>query len=343
MKKIALFIIMACFSIGVTAQSDFSEIFAAGVEDAERFTNDYFGPMSDAAIYSMANGWYNTADAKPLGGFEISIVGNITGFKNKEDKKTFLFDESDYTNLQLVGGSDARTDTQVVSSVLGDIEGVRVFVEGEVTPGVTQNQEFTLPSGLASEGLNFVPSAFVQASVGLVKGLEVKARFLPNINFDENVEFGLIGAGLQYDFSKILPADKIIPVGLSAVIGYTKLDASYDFTDQQLFAGENQRIETTFSTWTLAAVASTKLPIINFYGGVGYITGTSTTDVLGTYEAGFGVFQESVTDPFSIKREVSGVTANIGTKLKLGFFRLNVDYTIAEFNTVTAGINFGFR
>ncbi len=334
---------MSCFSLGLTAQSDFSDVFAAGVEDAERFTTDYFSPMSEAAIYSMANGWYNTADAKPLGGFEISIVGNVTGFKNKEDKKAFLFDESDYTNLQLVGGSNARTDTQLVSSVLGDIEGISVFVEGEVAPGVTQNQEFTLPSGLASEGLNFVPSAFVQASVGLVKGLEIKARFLPNINFDEDVKFGLLGGGLQYDFTKILPADKILPVAISAVIGYTKLDASYDFTDQELIAGDNQKIETSFSTWSFAAIASTKLPIINFYGGLGYVTGTSTTDVLGTYEAGFGIFQESVTDPFSITKKVNGVTGTVGAKLKLGFFRLNADYNLGNFNTLTVGVNFGMR
>ncbi len=343
MKRIILFGLIGSFSLGLSAQADFSDVFAAGVEDAERFSNDYFGPMSEAAIYSMANGWYNSADSKPLGGFEISLVGNITGFKNKGDKKAFLFDEANYTNLQLVGGNGTRTDTQLVSSVLGDIEGVRVFVEAEVAPGVTETSEFTLPSGLASEGLNFVPSTFLQASVGLVKGLEVKARFLPNINFDDDVEFGLFGAGLQYDFTKILPGDKMLPVALSAVIGYTNLNASYDFTGQGLLAGENQRIETTFNTWTFAAVASTKLPIINFYGGLGYITGNSETDVLGTYQAGFGPFQETVTDPFSLRRKVSGVTANVGTKLKLGFFRLNVDYNIAEFNTLTAGINFGLR
>ena len=115
-----------------------------------------------------------------------------------------------------------------------------VFVETEVSPGVTVREEFELPAGLAAEGLNFVPSAFVQGSVGLIKGLEVKARFLPNINVDDDVEFGLLGAGLQYDFTKILPADKILPVALSAVIGYTKLDADYDLEDQGVFAGENQ-------------------------------------------------------------------------------------------------------
>ena len=50
----------------------------------------------------MSNGWYNTADAKPLGGFEISIIGNITGFKNKDDKKSFILDPADYENLDFV-------------------------------------------------------------------------------------------------------------------------------------------------------------------------------------------------------------------------------------------------
>lgn len=335
---------MCSFSLGLTAQSDFSDIFAAGVEDAETFTNDYFGSLNEAAIYSMGNGWYNSANAKPLGSFEISIIGNITGFKNKEDKKAFLFDESVYTNLQLVNGDDdLQTDTQLVSSALGNIEGVRVFVETEIAPGVTDRTELELPSGLASEGLNFVPSGFVQASVVLVKGLEVKVRFLPNINFDDDVEFGLFGAGIQYDFTKILPGNKVLPVGLSAVIGYTKLDASYDFANQGLIAGENQRIETAFNTWTFAAIASTKLPIINFYGGLGYTTGSAETNVLGSYEVGIEPLTKRVEDPFSITRDAGGVIANLGTKLKLGFFRLNVDYTIAEFSTLTAGINLGFR
>ena len=339
MKKVVIFSLAISFSFSVVAQSDFNEVFASGVNDAERFSNAYFSPLAEAAIYSMSNGWYNTADAKPLGGFEISLIGNFTSFTNKEESKAFILDTADYENLQFVNGNTS----QEVSTVLGDIEGVRVFVEVEVAPGITERQEFELPSGLDTQGLNFVPTAFLQASVGLVKGLEVKARFLPNINFDEDVSIDLYGAGLQYDFTKILPADKLLPIAISAVIGYTNFTAEYDFSDQILFEGDNQRIETEFDTWTFAAVASTKLPIINFYGGLSYITGESETNVLGTYEAGIGPLSESVVDPFSIVTEASGVTANLGAKLKLGFFRLNVDYTIADFNTLTAGINFGFR
>ena len=325
---------MAC-SFQAMAQSDINDILAAGLNDAETFTTDYLSPASEGIMYSISNGWYNTADAKPLAGFEISIIGNMASFKNKEDKKAFDLNTADYENLKFVDGSNSK----LVSTALGDIEGVRVFVEDE--NGLLR-EEFDLPSGLASEGVNFVPSAFIQASVGIIKGTELKARFLPNIKTDD---FGMsmYGFGIQHEFTKHLPADKVLPIAISGVIGFTHLDASYDFTNSSIVAGQDQRLEIDANTWVFQAVVSTRLPIINFYGGLGYLSGKSTTDVLGTYTVQSGPIQETYVDPFSIDKKASGVTANIGTKLKLGFFRLHADYVIAEFNTVSFGVNFGFR
>ena len=338
MKKIFLLLCLTKIMVS-SAQSNPNDIFAAGINDAEQFLNDYLNPVSEGALYSISNGWYNTADAKPLLGFEISLIGNMTSFKNKDDKQSFVLNTADYENLQFVDGSSSRS----VSTALGDIEGVRVFVEGEVAPGFTTREEFDLPSGLAAEGINFVPSAFLQVSMGLIKGTEIKVRFLPKID-TEDVAVGLYGVGIQHELTKHLPADKILPIAVSAVVGYTHLNGTYDFTNTNVVQGENQRIDTKMDTWVFQAVVSTKLPIINFYGGLGYITGKSNTDILGTYRVQSGPFQsQTYTDPFSFKSEVSGVTANIGTKLKLGFFRLNVDYTIAEFNNLAVGINFGFR
>lgn len=320
------------------AQSNVNELFAAGLEDAERFTNDWLAPVSEAAIYSIAGGWYNTADAKPLGGFEISIIGNMTSFKNKDDKKAFVLNTADYENLQFVDGSTSKS----VATALGDIEGVRVFVEAEIAPGITEREEFELPSGLASENINFVPSGFIQASVGLIKGTEIKARFLPKINTDD-VAIGFYGLGVQHEFTKHLPADKILPVAISGVIGYTHLDGTYDFTETNIVDGADQRIDVAINTWVFQAVVSTRLPVINFYGGLGYLSGKSETDVLGTYTVQSGPFQESYEDPFSLTKKASGVTANIGTKIKLGFFRIHADYSIAEFNNLSVGLNFGFR
>jgi len=330
--------VLALVSVTLGKAQDLNDIFVSGVADAEQFANAYLAPVSEASIYSISNGWYNTADAKPLGGFEISIIGNMTGFKNKEDKKAFLLNPADYENIDFV---DSPGQPRMVATGLGDIEGINVFVEDE--NGLFR-EEFELPSGLASENLNFIPSGYLQGSVGLIKGLEVKARFLPKIKFDDDAKIGLFGAGLQYDFTKMLPADKLLPVAISAVIGYTNLNGEYDFTESSTISGSDQRIDANFKTWNFSAVVSTRnIPVINFYGGVGYITGKSDIDLLGTYEANGPFFSETVVDPFSVSKKASGVSANLGTKLKLGFFRLNAEYNISEFSTFTFGVNFGFR
>ncbi|SEL22546.1 hypothetical protein SAMN04488008_103177 [Maribacter orientalis] len=338
MRKLLTLIFLGCSMI-TTSQVDFNNVLAAGLEDAEKFTTDYLSPLSESVVYNMGTGWYNTADAKPLGGFEISIVGNISGFKNKQDKKVFILDPNDYQNIDFVENPGVARE---VSTALGDIKGVEVFVESQVA-GVTLRETFELPSGLSGEGVDFVPSGYVQASVGLIKGTEIKARFLPKMNF-KDASVGLIGFGIQHDFTKLLPADKVLPVAISAVIGYTNISGDYDLTNAKLIEGENQRIDASINTWVFSGVVSTKLPIINFYGGLGYVTGKSVTDILGTYRVTRGPFaSETYEDPFSITKKVSGVTGTIGTKLKLGFFRLNAEYNLGEFNTATVGVNFGFR
>ena len=334
MKRI-LFASILLYAGCAMAQSNINDLLAAGINDARRYTDDYLSPLSEGVIYGVTGSWYNTADAKPLGGFEISLIGNLTFYKNLDDKKEFVLNTADYENLQFVDGSISRP----VSTALGDIEGVDVFVEDETG---TLRTEFELPSGLASEDINFLPSGYIQASVGLIKGTEVKVRFLPKINTDD-AEISFYGFGLQHDFTKHLPADKILPVAISAVIGYTHFDGNYDFSDTGAIAGDNQRFEMDINSWIFQAVVSTKLPIINFYGGLGYLTGKSETDILGTYVVQQGPFQTTYEDPFSVSEDASGVVGNIGMKLKLGFFRLNADYSLGEFNNLSFGINFGFR
>ena len=90
-------------------------------------------------------------------------------------------------------------------------------------------------------------------------------------------------------------------------------------------------------------IVSTKLKVINVYGGLGYMTGTTTSDLLGNYVVSDGVlFSQEIKDPFSIEKDVSGVRATLGANLKLGFFGLNLDYTLAEFNSAVLGLNVSF-
>lgn len=325
-------------TVSSKAQNDLDALLAAGIDDAERFANDYLAPGTNGLMYSMNANWFNTADTKPLGGFEISIIVNAATVKN--ENKTFLMNTDVYKNVEFTQGPSS----QMVATVLG-------HNDPEVTVEVTyddpifgsQTEQITLPTGLAEANINMLPTAFIQGALGLSKGIEVKARFIPKVKTDD-VDLSMYGAGLQVEFTKWLPADKLLPVAISGLAAYTHLDAAYDLTESSNVEGEDQRLENVTNTWLFELIASTKLPVINFYGGLGYIKGKSDSDMLGTYRVSDGILTSSeIVDPFSVSSEVSGVRGTIGTKLKLGFFRLNAEYHLAEFDAFSVGINFGFR
>jgi hypothetical protein len=337
MKKIALLMLFCITTILSNAQSDLDALLAAGTDDAQRFASDYLAPGTNGLMYSMNANWFNTADAKPLGGFEISIIANAASVK--DENKSFLMNTDLYNNVTFVQGSSS----QYVSTALG-VNDPDVVVEVTYEDPIFGNQteQITLPSGIGTSNIDLLPTAFIQGALGLSKGIEVKARFVPNINTDD-VSLSMYGAGLQFEMTKWLPADKILPVAISGLVAYTHLDGEYDLTDSSGISGTNQRLENATNTWLFQLVASTKLPVINFYGGIGYIKGTSESDLLGDYTISSGLASKTITDPFSISSEVSGVRGTLGTKLKLGFFRLNAEYHLAEFSAYSVGINFGFR
>ena len=338
MKKIILLLLLSIATFNSKAQNDIGVFLAAGVEDANRFANDYFAPATKGLMHSMNANWFNTAKIKPLGGFEISVIANASTVNN--DNKTFQLNTNNYNNIEFVQGPSS----QMVSTVLGE-NNPAIMVEIEYDDPIFGNQteQVELPNGIGSEKINLIPTAFIQAALGLGKGIEVKARFVPKI-VTEDVSLNMYGAGLQMEFTQWLPADKVLPLAISGLIAYTHLDASYDIVNSSSVVGENKRVESDINTWLFQLIASTKFPVINFYGGLGLIRGKSETNLLGTYRVTNGALTSSdIVNPVSLSSNVSSPRGTIGTKLKLGFFRLNAEYHLSEFNAFSLGINFGFR
>ncbi|SFU40533.1 hypothetical protein SAMN05216480_102298 [Pustulibacterium marinum] len=337
MKSILLTLVTA-FSISSYAQ-DASSIFTTGLEDSQRFAKGYLQPGSEAIGHAMNNGWFNSAEAKSFLAFEISIIGNIV--QVDEADHTFNFEASTTGGLSYADGSSIKSVASVLGTVDPDI--VMEYTITEPNTGMTETIQITLPEGILDKNINNVPAGYLQGSIGLLKGTELKLRFLPKIDINDR-KFGVLGIGVQHEFTEWLPADKLWPIAISGLVAYTKLNADYNVDDVLNLDGVNQYFQNDTQTWLFQSIFSTKLPVINFYGGVGYMTGTSKSDLKGTYIVyeGFGT-QATVEDPISVENEISGVRATLGTKLKLGFFRLNADYTFAEFNSATIGLNFGFR
>ncbi|WP_370098999.1 DUF6588 family protein [Xanthomarina gelatinilytica] len=337
MKTIPFFLFLIIIVFPVQSQDNIDDLLAAGVNDAKRFSQDYLAPATEGLAYGINNGWFNHAKGQKQFGFEIGLIAN-TSFIN-DDKKTFEMRASDYENIRFLDNSTSKN----VATALGHNDpDITVVITYDDPIFGNQETELTLPTGIGSTGVNIIPAAFLQAAFSPFRGTQIKARYFPKIE-TEDVKTGLYGVGIQQEFTAWLPRDKFFPVAISGLIAYTHLDGSYDFTDSNLVEGSNQQVQTDINTFLFELIASTNFKVLNAYGAIGYLSGKSQTDLLGTYVVTDGLlYSESIVDPFSIEEKVNGIRTTLGANVKLGFFSLNVDYTFAEFNSASLGLNFSF-
>jgi hypothetical protein len=360
MRKVL--IVITALTVGTLskAQDGLSDVLAAGIDVARSFTNSYAEPAAEAFSYNLSAGWYDDARVLPQGKFNIILRAQAT-FAKDEDK-SFLLDPQVYQSIiqnsydQTNGPArdialtfaDGSSIPRLIATALGENDPSQslLIVSRDRATGIeTGRTSIELPQGLGNAGVDFVPSAFIQAGVGLGSGLELKARFVPKVKIDE-AEIGLYGAALQWQLTDVLDKNDVLPVKVSVLAGYSRLDAVYDFEDGTVVDGVDQRLETTSGSFTLSLIAGTDFKILNFYGGINYNAGTTKTDLLGTYRvrnsASIFPISETFEDPISIKTDISSVLGTVGTKLTLGYFQIDAGYTFGAYDTVNTGIAFKF-
>ncbi|WP_452218457.1 DUF6588 family protein [Lacinutrix undariae] len=337
MKRISFLSAFLMFSTVIVAQENINNLLTAGVNDAEKFTAAYIAPASEGIAFGINNGWFNNAKAPKRYTFEISIMGNASFIK--DDKKSFQLNIDDYENIRFPDNSPSQTVATALGHNTSDITVIATYQDPIFG---NQEVEIELPTGIGSENINLIPTAFLQASFSPFTGTQIKGRFFPKVDTDD-IKVGFYGIGLQQEFTAWLPEEKSIPVAISGLVAYTHLDGAYDFSNTDYVEGENQSVETNINTLLFELIVGTKFKVLNFYGGLGYISGTSTTDLLGTYRVTDGfLVSEEVTDPFKIEQDIDGMRGTVGANLQLGFFSLNADYTVAEFDSASLGVNFAF-
>ncbi|MGZ2370969.1 DUF6588 family protein [Ancylomarina sp. YFZ004] len=340
MKKFILLLFLLIPFLGKS--QDIEQFLLSGTEDASKLTENYVNPVAKGFMYGLNSGWYTTARTHKKFGFDITFVANLAQVPGKDE--AFNFVASDYKNLSLVSGPNkiqtlfGGENTTVLQS--------RIETEG----GSFDLANFEIPDGIGEDlPMSAVPSFTVQLGIGIpVIDADLKFRYLPKVGTSD-IEVGMIGVGLQKNLSKILKINKT-PFSISALVAFTNLTAEYDIQGESDFNGSGQKLEFSTNAYTIQAIASVNLKLIEFYGALGYNTAKMDVDIKGTYEleytdvnSGTTFDYKTLTDPVSVEFDASGVRATLGTRLNLGFFKIFADYTMQEYNTFTGGIAFSFR
>jgi len=330
---------------------DIGNFIAAGPADAEILLEAYLSPWINAFGGSLTGGWYNTAKPHELGGFDVTLTFN-TAFVPTQFE-TYNVSELGLQSLALEAGANPISPT-----VAGSTDGgpqMQYALEG------FQQDAFYLPPGT---GLAYVPTPMMQVGVGLWFGTEIMGRFFPPVTIKQ-AKVGMWGLGLKHDIKQWIPGLKDVPVlNISVMGGYTKLNSSLgmevtpekvglqDYITDDPSVWDNQEMILKTSSFTGNLLISADIPVVTFYGGIGFASTKTNLKFEGNYpmviEDGGELIFGPVENPidFEVKNKDGGITKprlNAGIRFKFGVFTMHFDYVRATYNVASFGLGISFR
>jgi hypothetical protein len=344
LKTIRTFFIgLLLLSGTIQAQNDtgFEGFLYGGQEDAELLVDSYMSPFLKGMGMGFNSGWYNTAQPHKTLGFDITFSTNFAYVPTEQ--QTFLFDADDYNYTSLVNASNPNLPT-----IAGGGTNAELLVSTDTLGFPLELARYGAPDGVFSidsyDGAftNTVPSPIIQAGIGIVKGTELKIRWMPTITQDE-FSFKYFGIGGLHSISQWIPVFKELPIDISAFVGYTQIDAKYAIPPGSI-DGENQRANFKVNTFSYQVLASAHISVITGYIGLGMDSYNTNLSMTGTYEVYPGLPGGTLTDPINIERSGNNnFRTTFGVRLKLAIVTLHADYTLREYNTLSMGLGFSYR
>jgi hypothetical protein len=358
LRRIAVLMISALMaSSSVFSQLSNVDFLRSAPADGVKFIEAYITPWANAFGAGLNGSWYNTAKPHKFGGFDVTMGVNVGIVPSSAES-------FDLSTLDLSANLSPKTGTAPT------IAGPKT--EG---PVMTNSQSgvnlasFNSPAGTAWK---YIPVPTLQVGIGLPLGTEVKVRYIPRLPIKDG-DIMLWGVGLMHSIMQYIPGNALIPVDASIFAGYTKLNGNVpvslqpktvdghmpNYTTYTLGTSFlDQNLSATVEALNVGAIVSVNLPVISFYGGLGYsktstiveMTGNFPTPVLVTPAAAapYAEYNDSGVKTGDDFPEIdienfSGLRANIGFRLKMAVVTFHVDYTRAQYNVVSAGLGISFR
>ena len=335
-KKALLTLFISLFGLSSFAQDEINELFKANASDATKLIQAYMNPFFKGFGYGLNSGWNTTGAAKKFGRFEIRV--GLSGSFIPDQDKTF-----DVTQIGLSNAIRPADPNKVLSPTIGGEE-----VEGPMMSIYDSNNikafDFSLPKGT---NLSFVPAPQVQASVGLLRGIDVTLRYIPEINLgNKSGSVNMLGGGIKVNLLRLFAGkmtDKIAPFDLAASIGYTSLEYTLPLNVQKTGSNyTNQNLYAKFTGMNYEAIISKKILFLPPFFSLAYQKAENNVELRGVYPFKSPLGYEDITNPIQFSGTYkTGLRANLGLQLNITFLRVFASYSTGEYKAVNAGLGIG--
>ncbi len=347
-----------CLSIVITiffysnafAQDNLQKTLSGLSSDA---ASAYVAPVVSGFGANLNSGWvHRIVPAKMYSlDIEFTVVGMGTFFNNNNktfaSSGSFRFNTDQAMNMT-TDISDPNARQNIVNQIIN--QDFQVGISGPTIvgsksqnvaisfPGKTftyNGQSYTVPeqnielssvNGLL-DNLSILPFAAAQLSVGTFYGTAAEIRFLPSIQLNSDLgSISYFGFGIQHNPGMWL--DEPLPVDVSVGVYTQTMKVGNIFkstaTSFGIYAGK------TFGTNLLG---------VSPYAGFSFETSTISVNYTRTIDTQAG--PEDVNVSFDMKGE-NNVRFSLGASFTVLFLNLNADYSVAKYNTVSAGLGFAF-
>nr|WP_319398679.1 DUF6588 family protein [uncultured Carboxylicivirga sp.] len=266
----------------------------------------YLQPFADAFSADFNSGLFHNARIHKMG-FQlyIGIVSQVAVIPSSA-KSFMAYTESDLFDPQ---------GPYEVPTVFGSTEGKVVPIDA--SGGLL---EYTFPAGF---DIDYVPLAMPQITLGSVYGTDITARFA-SVDIEDAGKVKVFGWGLRHSIDQYL---SVIP-----------LDLALGYYHQTFKVGDYMDAKTN----VINLQASYSVPVITFYGGLGYEN--SNVDVQYTYEG--SDVNELLESGDKVEFNMEGANTmrfTVGLTFNLGPVKLHGDYNLAKQNTFAVGLGIGIN
>ncbi len=373
LKRILSIFVISFLSSSLFAQfGELGQVLATGQGDAEKIFEAYLTPYANGIGAGLSTGWYNTAKAHKLGGFDLNVSFNLTFIPTADQS----YNASDLGLGDPANGLNVEVGAGTSPTAAGSKNDGQQLTYTQYIEALDDNVDIAslvLPRGT---GFAYTPVPMVQLGLGLVKETDLQVRYSPSIEWGNGSKISLWGVGLKHSVSQWIPGLKKLPVfDMSLQGGYTKLNSKNaldfqpsDYNDMGIIKTgdnvldipgyyDNQELSLDVSNITANLIVSGDFKIICLYGGIGISSTTSNLKLNGNFpfpymepSTGQITIDESTakTDPIdiTIKSTDGGVTKprfNAGLRFKFAVVTINFDYTYANYSVASAGLGISFR
>ena len=341
MRRLAILLLLG-FASKLPAQ----QIFASYKQDANQYLTHYAYPLFDGMVLNSADGWIHRA--KPLKTFHVALQVNADYATIPERFQTFVYRTSEYQHLQILDNAgNPLPDGTVLPTVFGPDTDVQIRLRSPATaPGTYYEIDFPAPPGFKDDLDSLLrgfkpgmPGVSVQLAVGLPMNTEVMLCYFPKINY-RNISPDVLGLGVKHDIGQYFGLKSNIRLAAYAAYTHSNVQASRDSIDW--------KARYALNTYTLGGVASVELKIVSLYGGLAYIRGGSSLQILGDKDITYDVVDnngtvigqqtETLHNPLDLHFGVNDYKGFVGIQLNLWILHIFAQYNIQKFPGYHAGI-----